>query len=173
MKLKTFHISHSLQWLQQDLLACARQIKTCCTGWWWKLPPAWFMTADFSISPPPRKGSHSEESFSQKKTQPGAVSHSDSTARGNGQSTENATAGRGNFATWVGARTQHKGDFLLERLKNLTYSTVNKTVLLNPRVWRMVLGYWELLYSSSARSRMGSKDHTETWWREEKEEVTE
>lgn len=42
-------------------------------------------------------------------------------------------------AIWVGAQTEHKVDFLLERLKYLTYSTVN-TVLLSPRVWRMAFG---------------------------------
>lgn len=173
MKLKTFHISHLLQWLQQDLLVCARQIKSC-TGW--MMEAAACLAADFFISPPPRKGSHSSKAFPRRKqAYPGAVSHSDSTARGDGESRENATAGIEpmHFTIWVGARTQHKVDFLLERLKHLTYSTVNRTVLLNLEFGGWYLGYRELLCSPSALSKMGSKDHREKGWREENEGATE
>lgn len=56
-----------------------------------------------------------------KQAHPGAASHSDSTARGDGESTEKATAGiePTDFYHWVGARTEHKVDSLLERLSIL------------------------------------------------------
>lgn len=76
-------------------MVCARQINTCCTGWMMEAAGCLVYGSRFLHLPAPNKGIKLRARLfpASKQAHPGAVSHSDSTARGKGESTEKATAG--------------------------------------------------------------------------------
>lgn len=141
---------------------------SCC------LPGLWQQT---SSSPRPQGRDHTQsKAFPRRKqAHPSAASHRDPTARGNGQSMEKATAGI--EPTWTlqyGWEQEPNTEFIFF----CRDSRISLILLLIKQVCRIpefggwYLGYRELWCSPSAWSGMGSKDHTEKWWREENEGAT-